>query len=88
MFPGGNPSSDMNIYFALSISTLLKTSQKKAVKSLRLKSKREVNFLCTPSQASAMIFPKGRHPMVGTDDFINAISEEEPPIIRGDRNLF
>ena len=81
MFTGGNPSSDVNINFAFGISTLLKTRHQKAMKVLWLDMKGETNFCCTTSEADTMIFPKGRHSMVGTDYFINAISEEEPSII-------
>ena len=52
MLPRGHASGYLNIYFAFGMATLLKTGQKKAVKRLRLKSKRQENFLCTPIQAS------------------------------------
>ena len=87
MFPRGNASGYLNIYFAFGIPTLLKTGEQKAMKILGLDAKGKLNFFCTTNEAGTMFFPKGRDAVVGTDYFINAITKKEPSIIRGNRNL-
>jgi hypothetical protein len=87
MLTRGNASGYLNIYFAFSISALLKTSEQKAVKILRLDAKGKLNFFCTTNETGTMFLPKGRDAMVGTDYFINAITKKEPSIIRRYRNF-
>jgi hypothetical protein len=88
MFPRGNASGYLNIYFAFNIPTLLNTSEQKAMKNLGLDAKREPNFFCTTNEAGTVLFPKGWNAMVGADHFINAITKQKPTIIWGDGNLF
>ena len=88
MFPWSNPSRDLNINFPLRIATLLKASEKDVLKFDILQSKRELNLFGTPGEASKVVSPKGRHPMIGTNNFIHPIAEQKSSIVRGYGNFF